>query len=51
MGEGDLLCAARPPERPAQVHRHHAEEGAAAVVDAREQKKKDIKTASFLPPS
>ena len=45
MGEGDLLCAARPPERPAQVHRHHAEDGAAAVVeyadgvDAREQKK------------
>ena len=46
MGEGDLLCAARPPERPAQVHRHHAEEDAAAVaehadgVDAHEQKKK-----------
>ena len=46
MGDGDLLCAARPPERPAQVHRHHhAEDGAAAVaervdgVDAREQKK------------
>ena len=45
MGEGDLLCAARPPERPAQVHRHHAEDGASAVaehadgVDAREQKK------------
>ena len=48
MGEGDLLCAARPPERPAQVHRHHAEDGAVAVaervdgVDAREPKK-DIK--------
>ena len=45
MGEGDLLCAARPPERPVQVHRHHAEDGAAAVaehadgVDAREQKR------------
>ena len=46
MGEGDLPCAARPPERPAQVHHgHHAEDGAAAVVehadgvDAREQKK------------
>ena len=45
MGEGDLLCAARPPEPPVQVHRHHAEDGAAAVaehadgVDAREQKK------------
>ena len=55
MGEGDLLCAARPPERPAQVHRHHAEEGAAAVaehadgVDAREQKKKDKN--SVLPPT
>ena len=46
MGEGDLLCAARPPEPPAQVHHgHHAEDAAAAVaehadgVDAREQKK------------
>ena len=53
MGEGDLLCAARPPEPPAQVHHgHHAEDGAVAEhadgVDARE---KDIKTASFLPPS
>ena len=53
MGEGDLPCAARPPERPAQVHHgHHAEDGAVAEhadgVDARE---KDIKTASFLPPS
>ena len=52
MGEGDLLCAARPPERPAQVHHdHHAEDGAVAVaehadgIDARE---KDIKTSSFL---
>ena len=57
MGEGDLRCVARPPERPAQVHHdHHAEDGAAAAaehvdgVDAREPKK-DIKTASFLPPS
>ena len=46
MGEGDLRCVARPPERPAQVHQdHHAEDGAVAVaehvdeVDAREQKK------------
>ena len=51
MGEGDPLCAARPPERPVQVHRHHAEDGAVAEhadgVDAREQKK-DIKTASSV---
>ena len=46
MGEGDLLCAARPPEPPVQVHHgHHAEDGAVAVaehadrVDAREHKK------------
>ena len=45
MGEGDRRCAARPPERPAQVHPdHHAEDGAVAVAehadgaDAREQK-------------
>ena len=45
MGEGDRPCAARPPERPAQVHPdHHAEDGAVAVaehvdrVDAREQR-------------
>ena len=45
MGEGDRRCAARPPERPVQVHPdHHAEDGAAAVaehadgVDACEQK-------------
>ena len=53
MGEGDLPCAARPPEPPAQVHHgHHAEDGAVAEhadgVDARE---KDIKTAASLPPS
>ena len=31
MGEGDRRCAARPPERPAQVHPdHHAEDGAVA---------------------
>ena len=31
MGEGDPQCAARPPERPAQVHPdHHAEDGAVA---------------------
>ena len=46
MGEVDLLCAARPPERPAQVHhRHHAEDGAVGVaeqadgVDARTKKR------------
>ena len=56
MGEGDLRCAARPSEPPAQVHPdHHAEDGAVAVaehvdgVDAREQKK-DIKN-SCLPPT
>ena len=55
MEEGDHRYVARPPARPAQVHQdHHAEDGAVAVaehadgVDARE---KDIKTASFLPPS
>ena len=55
MGEGDLRCVERPPERPAQVHQdHHAEDGAAAVaehadeVDAREQKKKRYKN-SVLP--
>ena len=57
MGEGDLPCAARPPEPRAQVHHgHHAEDAAVAVaehadgVDAREHKK-DIKTAASLPPS
>ena len=44
MGEGDRRCAARPPERPVQVHPdHHAEDGAVAEhVDgayAREQKR------------
>ena len=53
MGEGDLPCAARPPEPPAQVHHgHQAEDGAVAEhadgVDARE---KDIKTAASLPQS
>ena len=54
-GEGDLPCAAPPPERPAQVHRHHAEDGAVAVaehadgVDAREQKKRYKN--SVLPPT
>ena len=45
MGEGDLRCAARPPDPPAQVHPdHHAEDGAVVVAehadgaDAREQK-------------
>ena len=55
IGEGDLLCAARPPERPAQVHHdHHAEDGAAAVaehVDGVDVREKDIKTAASLPPS
>ena len=46
MGEGDPPYAARPPERPVQVHPdHHAEDGAVAVaehvdgVDAHEQKR------------
>ena len=31
MGEGDRRCAARPPDRPTQVHPdHHAEDGAVA---------------------
>ena len=64
MGEGDLRCVARPPERPTQVHQDpHAEDGAVAVAEhvavvepvdevavLREQKK-GIKTVSFLPPS
>ena len=34
MGEGDLRCAARPSEPPAQVHPdHHAEDGAVAVAE------------------
>ena len=41
MGEGDLRCVARPPERPVQVHPdHHVEDGAVAEhadgADARE---------------
>ena len=57
-GEGDLLCAARPPERPAQVrhphHHHHLAEDVAVAervdgVDAREQKKRYKN--SFLPPT
>ena len=44
MGEGAPLYAARPPERPAQVHRHHAEDGAVAVT------KKRYKN-SVLPPT
>ena len=54
MGQGDPPCAARLPERPVQVHRHHAEDGAAAVaehedgVDARERKKRSKN--SVLPP-
>ena len=58
MGEGDPQCAARPPERPAQVHPdHHAEDGAVAEhVDgvehadgayAREQKR--YKNSVFPP--
>ena len=47
MGEGDLRCGAPPPERPAQVHHHHAEAVAVVepvavaepVADAREKKK------------
>ena len=48
--EDTLRCAAPPPERPVQVHRHHAEAVAVAEaepgVDAREQKK--IKTGVSL---
>ena len=34
MGEGDRQCAARPPERPAQVHQDpHVEDGAVAVAE------------------
>ena len=55
MGEADLRYVERPPERPAQVHQdHHAEDGVAAVaehVDGVDAREKDIKTASFLPPS
>ena len=46
MGKAVLPCAAPPPEHPAQVHRHHAEDVAVAVaehvdgVDDREQKKR-----------
>ena len=55
-GEGDLLCAALPPERPAQVrhphlHHHHAEDVAVAErvdgIDAREKKRYKN---SVLPP-
>ena len=35
MGEGDLRCVVRPPERPTQVHPdHHAVDGAVAVAVA-----------------
>ena len=53
MEEGDLQCVERPPERPAQVHHdHHAEDRAVAEhADGVDARKKDIKTASFLPPS
>ena len=34
MGEGDRRCAARPPERPVQVHPdHHVVDGAVAVAE------------------
>ena len=34
IGEGDLRCAAHPPEPPVQAHPdHHAEDGAVAVVE------------------
>ena len=52
-GQGDLLFAALPPERPAKVRQHHqhqhTEDVAVDVVDARE--KTDIKTASSIQPS
>ena len=46
MGEGDLTCAAPPPERPAQVRHHHNHHHAKDVagaervdgVDARDKK-------------
>ena len=52
MGEGDRRCAARPPDRPAQVHPdHHAEDGAVAEhadgAYAREQKR--YKNSVFPP--
>ena len=34
MGEGDLRCAARPPEPPAQVHQDHYAEDAAVAEHA-----------------
>ena len=34
MGEGDLRCVVRPPERPTQVHQdHHVEDGAVVVAE------------------
>ena len=53
MEEGDLRCAARPPEPPAQVHQdHQAEDGAAAVAEHADgvDGEKDIKN-SCLPPT
>ena len=54
VGEGDLPCAARPPERPAQVHHaHHVEDGAVAEhvdgVDAREKAIKNSGLPSTVP--
>ena len=60
MEEGDPQCGARPPEPLTQVHHdHHAEDGAVVVAVAEPvaepvavaEAVKDIKTASFLPPS
>ena len=52
MEEGDLRCAAHPPEPPVQVHpdHHHVEDGAAAVAEHADgaDDEKDIKTVSFL---
>ena len=53
MGKGDPLCAAPPPEHLTQVHRHHAEDVAVAVVehvDVVEAREKRYKN-SVLPPT
>ena len=55
MGEGDRRCAARPPERPTQVHPdHHVEDGAVAEhVDGVEPVDEVVvyKNRTFLSPS
>ena len=64
MEEGDLRYAARPPERPTQVHPdHHVEDGAVVVAEhvavdepvdevaVLRKQEKGIKTVVSLPPS